>query len=110
MWVRPGAYPKLEHQEVASLGKSPALPTNIRLDWRGLAGTNTLAYYEKSVNYGSKRFYSIGLRIQRIYYLYNTIFLTNKDILKNTQNRFYFLQPSLSLGASGRIQTLDLEF
>jgi hypothetical protein len=24
----------------------PALPTNIRLDWKGLPGTNTLAYYE----------------------------------------------------------------
>jgi len=23
-----------------------ALPTNIRLGWKGLAGTNTLAYYE----------------------------------------------------------------
>jgi hypothetical protein len=25
-----------------------ALPTNIRLGWKGLPGTNTLAYYENS--------------------------------------------------------------
>ncbi len=25
-----------------------ALPTNIRLDWKGLPGTNILAYYENS--------------------------------------------------------------
>ena len=24
-----------------------ALPTNIRLDWEGLPGTNTVAYYER---------------------------------------------------------------
>jgi hypothetical protein len=35
-----------------------ALPANIRLGWRGLPGTNTLAHYEKNVNYGCKKFYS----------------------------------------------------
>jgi hypothetical protein len=35
------------------------LPTNIRLDWKGLSGTITLAY-QKIVNYGRKKFYSIG--------------------------------------------------
>jgi hypothetical protein len=30
------------------LGRLLALPTNIRLGWRGLAGTNTLVYYEKA--------------------------------------------------------------
>ncbi len=38
------------------VGKAGA--TNIRLGWKGLPETNTLAYYEKSVNYGSKKFYS----------------------------------------------------
>jgi hypothetical protein len=37
---------RLEHLKGASLGYAPALPTNIRLGWRSLPGTNTLAYYE----------------------------------------------------------------
>ncbi len=32
----------------ASLRYAPALPANIRLGWKGLPGTNALAYYEKS--------------------------------------------------------------
>jgi hypothetical protein len=32
---------RLEH-----LGRPLALPTNIRPGWKGLPGTNTLAYYE----------------------------------------------------------------
>ncbi len=34
------------HQKGALLGQTPALPTNIRLGWKGLPGTNTQAYYE----------------------------------------------------------------
>ncbi len=30
LWVRPGAYPRLEHRKGASLGKALALPANIR--------------------------------------------------------------------------------
>jgi hypothetical protein len=30
----------------AYLSGAPALPTNIRQGWKGLPGTNTLAYYE----------------------------------------------------------------
>jgi hypothetical protein len=33
-----------------------ALLTNIRLGWKGLPGTNALAYYEKFVNYCRKMF------------------------------------------------------
>jgi hypothetical protein len=40
------AYPRVEHLKGASLGQAPGLPANIRLGWRGLLGTNTLAYYE----------------------------------------------------------------
>ncbi len=40
----PGAFPRVE--QVASLGYNLALPTNIRLGWKGFPGTNTLAYYE----------------------------------------------------------------
>jgi hypothetical protein len=30
------------------LSLAPTLPANIRLGWKGLPGTNTLAYYENS--------------------------------------------------------------
>ncbi len=33
--------------EDRSLPKALAFPANIRLGWKGLPGTNTLAYYEK---------------------------------------------------------------
>ncbi len=39
--------------------KAPALPANIKLGWKGLPGTNALAYYE-IVTYGRKKFYNIG--------------------------------------------------
>ncbi len=39
--------PRMEHLKGASLGQAPALPANIRLDWKGLPGTNTLDYYKK---------------------------------------------------------------
>jgi hypothetical protein len=39
-----GDYPRVEYL----LGKSPALPENMKLSWKGMAGTNTAAYYEKS--------------------------------------------------------------
>ncbi len=32
----------------ATLGQAPTLPSNIRLDWKGLPGTNALAYFENS--------------------------------------------------------------
>ncbi len=38
----------MEHLKVAQFGSAPALLTNIRLGYRGLPGTNTLAYEEKS--------------------------------------------------------------
>jgi hypothetical protein len=47
--VRSGAYPRVEHLSGASLGEAPSLSTNIRLGWKGLAGTNARAYYEKVV-------------------------------------------------------------
>jgi hypothetical protein len=37
-----------------------ALSTNIRLGWKGLPGTNVLAYYEKSLLTAVKKFYNIG--------------------------------------------------
>ncbi len=41
-----GAYPRVEHLKGAYFMKAPALPTNIRLGWNGLPGTNTLTYNE----------------------------------------------------------------
>jgi hypothetical protein len=37
-----------------------ALPTNIRLDWKGQPGTNALAYYEKSYLTAVKSFITLG--------------------------------------------------
>ncbi len=40
------AYTSPNHLKGAPLyGRLLALPTNIRLDWKGLTGTNTIAYY-----------------------------------------------------------------
>ncbi len=49
----------MEHLKGASLGQALALPTNIRLGWKGSAWTNALAFYEV-VTYGCKKFYNIG--------------------------------------------------
>jgi hypothetical protein len=38
-------------------GRLLALSTNNRLGFKGLPGSNTLAYYE---NYGRKKFYNVG--------------------------------------------------
>ncbi len=36
----------MEHLKGASISQALALLTNIRLDWKGLPRTNTLAYYK----------------------------------------------------------------
>jgi hypothetical protein len=41
-------------------GVSKALPTNIRLGWKGMPRTNTLAYYKNSQITTVKMFYNIG--------------------------------------------------
>ncbi len=41
------------------LGRLIALPTNISLDWEGLQGTSTLAYYDNS-QVKDKKFDNIG--------------------------------------------------
>jgi hypothetical protein len=41
-----------------------ALLTNIRLSWKGLLESNTLAYYKTLENYDRKKFYNIGPRVQ----------------------------------------------
>jgi hypothetical protein len=59
-----GAYPEVEQLKGASLGKALALPTNLRLGWKGLSGTPNSSLYRTSVHDGSKCFYNIGLRCQ----------------------------------------------
>jgi hypothetical protein len=46
--VRPEAYPRGESLKGTLLEYAPALPANIRLGWRGLPKTNTLAYCKHS--------------------------------------------------------------
>jgi hypothetical protein len=39
----------VEHLKAALLGQAPALPANIRLGWKGLTESNTLAYYKSFI-------------------------------------------------------------
>ncbi len=48
--------------EGASLGKAPALPANITLDWKGLLGPNT-SLLRKFVNTTKKSFITLGPRL-----------------------------------------------
>jgi hypothetical protein len=48
--IKSGAYPRVEALK----------PANIRLGWKGLSGTNTVAYYELTfINYGHKKFFNV---------------------------------------------------
>jgi hypothetical protein len=40
-----------------------ALPTNIRLGWKGMPGTNTLAHYEHSYIMAAKSFITLGPKL-----------------------------------------------
>jgi hypothetical protein len=51
-WVRPGAYPRVDHLK-GSL-------TTIRLGWKGLPGTNTLAYHKNSIILDVKSLITFG--------------------------------------------------
>ncbi len=46
LWVWTVAYATVEHVKMALPGQALALPSNIRLGWKGFPRTNTLAYYE----------------------------------------------------------------
>ncbi len=48
MRIRLGAYPEVEHFKGTSVGCSLALLANVRLGWKGLPGTNALAYFASS--------------------------------------------------------------
>ncbi len=51
-------------------GKILALPMNIRLCWKGLLGTNTLAYYENSQITGMKSFITLaqGFNVTNLFF------------------------------------------
>ncbi len=56
---------RVKHLSGAPLvGRPLALPTDIRLGWKGLPWTNT-SLLRKSVNYGRKKFYRISPSLQR---------------------------------------------
>ncbi len=59
LWVRSGAYPRVEELKSASPGMTLALPSNIRLR---LARDKHSSLLWKFVNYGCKKFYKIGPR------------------------------------------------
>jgi hypothetical protein len=44
----------------SSHGRLPVSPTNIRLGWKRLPGTKTLAYYKNPYITDIKKFYNIG--------------------------------------------------
>jgi hypothetical protein len=50
----------VEHLKGSSIGQAPVLPTSIRLSWKGLPGTNTLAYYENLQITDVKFFITLG--------------------------------------------------
>jgi hypothetical protein len=62
-WVRPGAYPRVEHYKDASLRKDPTLLANITFASKSLPRPNTLfSLLRTFVNYGRKKFINIGAR------------------------------------------------
>jgi hypothetical protein len=48
LWVRAGAYYRVEHLKGVSLVKAVALPANIRLEWKDVSRSNTKAYLPHS--------------------------------------------------------------
>ncbi len=62
LWANQGACPRLEHLKDASFGQGPALPSNNRLGWKGLPGTES-SFLRKSVNY-DEIFFNIDSRYQ----------------------------------------------
>ncbi len=67
VWARPGAYYRVEHLKSSSMGQTFALPTNIRLGWKGLPETKALAYHECSYITAVKSDLSNTFSIEKIY-------------------------------------------
>jgi len=60
-----GAYPPKAPFRCSTLGKAPALPSNVRLGWKNLPGTNALAYYEKAYLTALKSFITLSTGVRR---------------------------------------------
>jgi hypothetical protein len=60
----------VKHLKGASLGLALALHTNIRLGWKGLLRTNTLAYYDHFQIMKKEKFYNIdtGVDVKKRYF------------------------------------------
>ncbi len=56
---RPGPYPRMKHLKDASNRLAQASLASIKLGWKGLEGTNTLAYYEQSQIAELEKFHNI---------------------------------------------------
>jgi hypothetical protein len=48
LWVRPGAYPRVEHLKIATLRKDNTLRENITIGWNGLPGKYSSLQGQKS--------------------------------------------------------------
>ncbi len=62
VWVRPGAYPRVEHLKGDSIGLTPALLSNIMLGLERLARDKHSCLLRTFENFGHKFFYNIGPR------------------------------------------------
>ncbi len=60
LWASPGAYPRVENPKGVSLSWAPGLHVDAILPWKGLTGTNTLAYLKKLKLTAVKRFITLG--------------------------------------------------
>ncbi len=60
--VKAGAYLGVEHLKGASLEKAPTLHASIRLDWKGLPGTNTLAFIPEQAFAAKPNAYCLRVR------------------------------------------------
>ncbi len=54
------------HTDTPLLGRLLALPTNIRLSWKGLQGTNTLAFYKTSQLTAVRSFITLAPDMQQV--------------------------------------------
>jgi hypothetical protein len=61
LWVRPGAFPRVDHMKCASFWQHLAILANIRPGWKGLSGTNTLAYCEHEKIIAVESFFNVRL-------------------------------------------------
>jgi hypothetical protein len=87
-----GAYPSEAPFRCSTLGSLLALPTNIRLGWKGLPGTNALAYYKNSGCTAVKSFITLtqGLKI-----LPDTHSNIIRKFVKYVRKKSYNIGPSL---------------